>query len=63
MGGPAQVVVRSRNGAGVGADAVFKQILEVGGGKGGGNARLAQGGGFDPAQLPAMEEAARAAAQ
>jgi alanyl-tRNA synthetase len=57
--GQAHVVVKSRNGA-VGADVVFKKLQEIGGGKGGGTARLAQGGGFDAIRIEDMVQAAAA---
>jgi alanyl-tRNA synthetase len=54
----ASVVVKTRNGASVGADQIFSKVAEVGGGRGGGDQRLAQGGGFDSSKIEAMIKAA-----
>jgi alanyl-tRNA synthetase len=57
-GDDVRLVVKARQRGGVSAKDVFDRIVAVGGGRGGGSATLAQGGGFDPAKIEAMVDAA-----
>jgi len=56
VGDRASAVVKTRGGPS--ATMVFERVKAAGGGKGSGNDRLAQGGGFDPKRVQAMIDAA-----